>query len=398
LILPISACIIAGTIILYGKESAMLYFFSSGKREAAGGEACRLMQLPLMLLLLLPMTVFGYGFHDALTYGNTIDVISIRSAAMVGIRVFGSESATAVFMNPACLYNVGGFNLEGSTSAVSWTEEVVDSTSITQRSSRGMGSVTGAMAYRVGPDLVLAAGVAKVSDFQYDGTHFLPENPSHPGIDVIEKLKSTGGLWEALGGASWSPAEHLSAGVSAGLRFGEVSYDYTYDAKFTPEVDSTATWSWDLSDACYHAGFVIGDELISAGACYSSGTTDRYYSRLSIAGRATAEHIGNTTMGFEGEIIAPFDRNYFRGKLSIETPIRQSINLRAGVGFNEGENMNRVGSAFSVGGDYCTERVRVELAMSQISRSRVSTSFPEEYSDYVDDSWTQFCIGLQYML
>jgi hypothetical protein len=296
------------------------------------------------------------------------------------------------------LRGVGTLNLEGSTSALSWTEEVVDSTSTVQRSSRGLGSVSGAGAYRVSPDLVMAVGVAMVSDFQYDGTHFLPEDPSHPGIDVIETLISEGGLWEALGGASWSPADYLSAGVSAGLRFGEVSYDYTFDEKFTPEVDSTATWSWDLSEPCYHAGIVIGDDLISGGVTYTSGTTDRYYSRLCIAGRATAEHIGNTTMGFEGELIAPFDRNYFKGKLSIETPIRPTINLRAGVGFNEGENMNRVGTAFSVGGDVRSGRFKVELALSNISRSRVSTSFPEEYSDYVDDSWTHFCIGLQYMI
>jgi hypothetical protein len=349
-------------------------------------------------LLIIPVETFGYGFHDALTYGNTVDVISVRSAAMVGMRVFGSNSPTSLFMNPANLRGIGGFEIEASTSALSWTEEVVDSTSVVQRSDRGLGSLTGSAAYRLAPDLVIGAGVAKVADFQYDGTHYLPEDPSHPGIDIIETLRSTGGLWEVLGGFSWSPTPYLSAGVSGGLRFGEVSYDYTYDEKFSPGLDSSYTWSWDLSEPCYHTGIEIGDDLFGAGVCYTSGTSDRYYDRLSIAGRATAEHIGNTTMMFEGELVSPFDRNYFKGKLGIETPIRSTISLLAGVGFIEGENMNRVSTAFSVGGIYSTDRISLDLALSQINRSRISTSFPEEYSDYVDDSWTHFCVGLHYRI
>ncbi|OPL17880.1 MAG: hypothetical protein AVO35_08355 [Candidatus Aegiribacteria sp. MLS_C] len=369
-------------------------FYRSDLTKRCG--AVSLLLLPV--LLLIPAASWGYGFHDALTYGNTIDVISIRSAAMVGIRVFGSSGASAVFMNPSNLHYLPTFHLEVSTSAVSWTEEVVDSTSVVQRSDRGLGSLSGAAACRLGSRTVVGIGLAKVSDFQYNGTHFLPENPSHPGIDIIETLNATGGLWEALCGFSWSPSEYLSAGVSGGLRFGEVTYDYSYDEKFTPEVDSSYTWSWDLSEPCFHAGAEMGDEVLGAGVCYTSGTSDRYHDRLSIAGRATAEHIGNTTMIFEGEIVAPFDRNYFKGKLGIETPIRRSISLLAGVGFNEGENMNRVGMAFSVGGNYRTDRFTLDLALSNINRSRVSTSFPEEYSDYVDDSWTQFCIGLNYLI
>ncbi|MFO8183271.1 MAG: hypothetical protein R6U39_03785 [Candidatus Aegiribacteria sp.] len=376
----------------------MLHNFFQRSDSRRGGMSAVSIAWYVFIIAGLPAVALGYGFHDALSYGNSIDVLSLRSAAMVGIRVFGSEGATSLFMNPATLHNVGRLNISASTSSMAWTEEVVDSTSVTQRSGSGIGGLTGAVAYRIGPDLVFGAGVARVSDFQYDGTHFLPENPSHPGIDIVETLVATGGLWEALGGVSWSLNDNMKAGVSGGLRFGEVSYEYAYDAKYTPVVDSTSVWSWDLSDACYHAGFVVGDDLMSAGASYTSGSEDRYHSKLSIAGRARAEHIGNTTMGFEGEIVSPFDRNYFNGKLSLETPIRREISLMAGVGFNEGENMRKVGMAFSVGGNYTSDRIRVEVALSHIGRSRQSTSFPDEYSDHVDDSWTHFCIGLQYMI
>ena len=354
---------------------------------------------PLVLILFIVSgTSFGYGFHDALTYGNSIDVISVRSAALVGIRVFGAEGATAVFLNPASLSNVNSFNMTASTSSLAWSEDIVDSSSVTHRARTGLGSLTGAVACRAGSNLVFGAGFARVSDHQYDGTHFLPDDPSHPGIDIVETLKAKGGLWEALGGASWSFSDNFTAGISAGLRFGEVNYDYTYDEKFTPYIDSTHSWSWDLSEPCYHAGFILGNDEFGAGACYTSGTRDHYYSRISISGRARAEHINNTTIGFEGEVVDPFSSNFFNGKLSIETPIKSEVNIMAGVGFIEGENMNRVGLAFSLGGNCRIDRVKLDFAMSYSGRSRRSSYFYKEYSDCVDDSWTHFCLGLQYMI
>ena len=352
----------------------------------------------ILILFVIPVVCLGYGFHDSQNYGNTVNVISIRSAALVGIRVFGSQGSSAVFLNPASLSNVNSFNMTASTSLIAWSEGVHDSISVMHRSGTGLGSLTGAVAYRIGPDMVIGTGVAKVADYQYDGSHVLPDDPAHPGVDILEMLVAKGGLWEALGGASWSFGDNLTAGVSAGMRFGEVSYEYTYDELFTPLIDSTYSWSWDLSEACYHAGLLLTGDDLGAGMCYTSGSSDHYYSRISIAGRARAEHIGNSTMGFEGEIVDPLDNNFFIGKLSIETPIRNNMNMYAGVGFNEGENMNRVGLAFSVGGNYRVGRMRIDCALSHSGRSRESETFPNEYSDYVDDSWTHFCIGLQYTI
>ncbi len=398
LFLLITDCIIAGTITAYKKGSDMLHFSFTRISSLHNSRTVSSLCVLVLILFIVPAVCFGYGFHDALNYGNTINVVSIRSAALVGIRVFGSEGASAVLLNPASLSNVNSFNMTASTSLIAWNEEVVDSTSTVQRSGTGIGSLTGAVAFRAGSNLVIGAGAAKVSDHQYNGTHYLPDDPAHPGIDIVEMLEADGGLWEAVGGASWSFNDNISAGVSAGLRFGEVSYEYVYDQKFTPYIDSTYSWSWDASEACYHLGFLLADDELSAGVCYTSGSSDHYYSRISIAGRARAEHIGNSTMGFEGEIIDPLNNNYFIGKLSIETPIQDNMNMYAGVGFNEGEDMNRVGLAFSVGGNYQLGRVRVDCALSHSGRSRKSTSFPNEYSDFVDDSWTHFCIGLQYVI
>ncbi len=398
LFLLFADCIIVATITLYTKGTDMLHCLPDRFSLRCNSGPALSFITSILILVIVPAVCFGYGFHDALNYGNRITVISVRSAALVGIRVFGSQGASAVFLNPASLSNVNSFNMTSTTSSIAWREEVVDSTNTVHRSGTGIGSLTGAVALRTGSGLVIGAGVAKVSDHQYNGTHYLPDDPAHPNIDVVEMLEAEGGLWEAVGGASWSFTGNFSAGVSAGLRFGEVSYEYVYDEKYTPHIDSTYSWTWDTSEACYHAGFLLADEELSAGMCYTSGSSDHYYSSISIAGRARAEHIGNTTMGFEGEIVDPFDNNFFIGKLSIETPIRDNMNMYAGVGFNEGENMNRVGLAFSVGGNYRIGRVSIDCALSHCGRSRKSTSFPNEYSDYVDDSWTHFCIGLQYVI
>ena len=353
--------------------------------------------LPVLSVLSFSGSVHGYGYFDALGFGNTVNSVSVRSAALAGIRVFGAEGPSALFMNPATLSEVDRFQSSLSVSSIAWAEEVVDTTHTTLRSGSGLGALTGATGLRVDDDIVVAMGVAMVADHQYDGTHYLPEDPSQPGVDRVEILRASGGLWEALGGVSWEFAEGFSAGLSGGLRFGGVDYDYSYDDYSFPGVDSVSSWSWELSEPCFHAGITARDDLMGAGASFTSGS-EHYHSRISIAGRARAEHIGNVTMGFEGDVVDPFGGNYFTGKLSLETPIRQLINLFSGVGFYEGTNMNRVGLVFSVGGNITVGGFRVECALFHSGRSRKSTSFPEEYADYVDDSWTQFSLGIDYGL
>ncbi len=375
----------------------MKLHFSPVSVCAGSHSIASLVLLQMFIVLCFTGSSAGYGYHDALNMGNSIDVISIRSGAMVGIRVFGSEGPAALFINPASLHNINQLEGSVSISSIAWTEEIIDSTSVIHRSDKGLGSLSGAIAVRAGSDIVLSGGLAKVSDHQYTGTHYLPDDPSHPGIDIIEILEASGGLWEALGGMSLSLKNNLTVGLSTGIRFGEAEYYYTYDQQYIPGIDSISNWSWETSDLCYHAGIIFGDDATGIGASYTSGS-DHYLSRISIAGIARAEHINNVRMGFEGEVISVFEDNYFNGKLSLEAPIRKDVNLLTGVGFYEGENMNRVGTAFSLGGNYTLNRIMFECALFHSGRSRKSTSFPEEYSDYVDDSWTQFCFGMTYIL
>jgi hypothetical protein len=349
----------------------------------------------IVILIGVSARVSGYGFHDALGDGNSIECVDPRSGALVGSKVFGTEGPSALFLNPAALSGIEGFMTSVSGSAVTWGEVIVDSTSRTKRAGTGFNALTGALALRVSPSLVVAGGVARITDNQYDGTHYLPNDPTEPDIDRVEILQASGGLWEALGGTSVQITDHLSAGLSAGLRFGSADFVYVYDQYFTPGIDSTAEWTWDEEGICYHAGLTLKDGVLGIGAVYTSGS-DHYPDRIAAGATALAEHLGHSTIGFEVEVLSPFMDNHFRGKLSVATPLRPEINLLTGVGFYDGENMYRTGMAYSLGGNYRIGRLMFETAVFFSGRSRNSTSFPSEYSDSVEDNWTVFCIGMDY--
>ncbi len=346
------------------------------------------------LLLMIPAIALGYGFHDATSSGNELGSVSVRSASIVCCKVFGADGPDALFINPAALDRLGGLRLHANGSAIAWEEEVIDSTSVTDRASTGPGGLTFAVGTRFSDRICAACGISRVSDFQYSGTHFLPNDPSEPNVDIVEILEADGGLWEALGGGSLDLGA-VVLGASAGLRFGGVDYIYTYDTYYTPYVDSTYQWSWSESEPCFHAGVTVGDEGMSAGATWTSGG-DHYEQTVAFSGRARAEHLANTIIVMEGEVIEPGDDNTFRGKLGLETPIRRVVNLMIGVGFWDGPEMAKTGMTFSVGGNFTMGQLRIDTAVLHNGRSRLSTSFPSEFSDRVDDNWTTFALGLTY--
>jgi hypothetical protein len=339
--------------------------------------------------------VSGYGFHDALDEGNSIDCINARSGALVGSKVFGATGPSSLFLNPAALSGIQGFTASAVGSAVTWGEVIVDSTSRTKRAGTGLNALTGALALRLSSSIVVAGGVARITDNQYDGTHYLPNDPSAPDIDRVEILNASGGLWEALGGTSIAITDQLTAGVSAGLRFGSADFVYVYDQSFTPETDSTAEWTWEEQGICYHAGLTLDNGEMGVGAVYTSGS-DHYQDRVAAGATALAEHLGSSTIGFEVEVVAPFRHNGFMGKLSVATPLRPELNLLTGVGFYDGDNMDRTGLAYSLGGNYAIGPLLLETAVFYSERARKSTSFPSEYSDSVEDNWTVFCISASY--
>ena len=352
---------------------------------------------PILLLVLLGLTVpvMGYGFHDALFEGNSIEAVSTRSAALAASKVFGAEGPTALFINPAALCGIESFRISLSGSMVTWGEVVVDSTSQTKRAGTGVNAATGALALRVSPGFVLSGGVARVADNQYDGTHFLPNDPTEPDIDRVEILNASGGIWEALGGVAVDISENMKAGVSAGLRFGRTDFLYSFDQSYTPETDSTSEWTWEKKEFCYHAGFMVDDGEMGIGFAYTS-SSEHYPGRIAGGARVLAEHLGNSTIGFEAEVISPFDENSFFGKLTVQMPLREDMNIMTGVGFYDGANMERTGMAFSLGGNIRFDQILLETAVFYSGRSRRSTSFPQEYSDNVEDNWTVFSLGASY--
>ncbi len=344
---------------------------------------------------LLCNSAFGYGYHDALDRGTHINTVGIRSAALGGTHIFGTDDASNLFLNPAGLSGVEGISVYLSGATAAWNESVHDSTMVTQRGDFGIGGTTGAFGLRLTDNLVIAGGMGRIVDNQYRGTHYLPNDPSQPEIDIVEILESTGGQWEALGGISFTAVNDLSVGVSAGMRMRHCDYTYQFDISHTQETDSIAEWSESSDEFCYRGGLSYLTERFESGVTYSS-ETDFYYSRVAFGARLCAAHLNNIWVGFEGEVVDPFGDGYFEGRLSFEIPMEDKMEILTAVGFIEGENMYRTGMIFSLGGTAHFAKLDLDFVLSSNNRCRTNTTFPEEYSDYVNDSWTTFGLGFNY--
>lgn len=348
-----------------------------------------------MLITMINSFAFGYGYHDALGRGTVINTVGLQAAALGGTRVFGTDNPSALFLNPAELVDVGGISIYCSGASAAWNESVHDSTRVTERGDFGIGGSTCVIALPVSAGIVVSGGMARIVDNQYRGTHYLPNDPSQPEIDVVEILEASGGQWEALGGVSVLITDGFSAGISAGMRIRRCEFEYQYDRSHTPQIDSIVDWSERTDEFCYHSGFNYTSDAFESGITYTS-ETEFYYSRAAFGGRLKAAHLSNVWVGFEGELIDPLDRNYFNGRLSFEIPMEDKLKIMTAVGFIEGENMYRTGMIFSLGGSADFGNLILDFVLSTNSRCRSNTSFPEEYSDYVNDSWTAFGLGVNY--
>lgn len=337
----------------------------------------------LLIVTALSGIARGFGYHDSFTNGTPISGITGRNATLGGIRALPALSPAGIFMNPGELGFIDGFAVSVDGGMLRWTETVYDMF----RANRGgqvIGAATLAAASDLGP-LTAAAGVAKVADFDYSGTHN-SFNPYTGYLDSVEVAFVTGSQWEYLAGVSTMLAGSVSAGVSGGVRVMSADYDYFFSDKTFGGGDSTAQWSRSGSEFCWHAGLVAASPLVSAGVSYSSGT-EFYSPSLAFGGSVVSPHINNTITGFEAEIVSPFDRNDFTGKLFIESPITSRFDIRTAVLFYEGYESSRTSLGFGLGGGYRSgENLDLSVGCLLNSRSRSGNAFPGESADRIEDA------------
>jgi hypothetical protein len=339
--------------------------------------------------------VLGFGYNDSFTNGTPIPGITARTASIGGLKAQPTMTPAGLFMNPAELGLLHDHTLSLDSGMLRWTETVFDMVGA-NRGGQILGTATGAFATRTGP-VVIGAGLAKVADFDYAGTHNT-FNPYSGNLDSVEVAYVSGSQWEYLAGASLGVFRGVFGGVSAGIRTMKAEYDYFLSDKTFGGTDSTAQWTVSGSEFCWHAGLVTASDLASAGISYSSGS-EHYYPSLAFGGSIVSPHINNTRTGFEAEIVRPFFRNDFTGKLFIESPLTEQFDIRTAVTFNESYQSSRTSLGFSLGGGYrFGDDLDVSVGCLLNSRSRSAGAFAGEDADKIEDATISLVAGAVYAI
>jgi hypothetical protein len=347
----------------------------------------------LFSLLAAAGVCFGFGYHDSMTNGSPIPGLSPLSLALGSVKAVGVSEAASIFTNPAQT-SFSGASLQVVGAFSVWKEKVLQSD--IEKSVRTLTSAnnfTGAVIYPV-YGITLGAGAARVAEFSYVGTHTVFNDPSKPPVGTAI-LEASGGQWEMLGSVSTVVTGSLAAGFSGGVRTAGADYTYQFNSQSPVVPDSSRQWSFDEREFAWHAGLAWQGDLFSSGFSYSSGTS-RMEDVLALGGSAFAAHLRNITVGFEAELASPADQNRFKGKLFIHMPLRAELNAHTSVSFDDQRVANRAGFGFGLGFDL--ELGGLNLASGVLTRftARKNTAFPDEESDRVDDSITQFNVGLVY--
>jgi hypothetical protein len=350
--------------------------------------------LPCLLAFLsIPCTCLANGYYDVLAGGVPVEDFGALSSSMCGSRATYNWDALAVINNPAGLAGLTGPTTTASWGFGTWREVYEFGSDRKMNSDPMQGTRCIAAAVPVSPWLVAGTGFAVVADGDYSGTHYLNNPFLASGTGMVEFLESSGCQYEALAGLGCRLGEQISAGVSSGLRFGGVDYDYMlYDATFGT-IDSVASWSTDISEMALRGGAILTGSIGAIGASYVSAGED-YPSRLSAGARVVAPHLANSTVGFEADITSPLARNLFTGKFICSYPISGDMGMNVGVSFGDYTSELGKGMGFSVGGFGTFGRTRIDIGLHWMDRVRDGAAFEGESSSEVEDSSTLVSLGL----
>jgi len=351
--------------------------------------------LLLAILLAVPAQSWAFGYGDSQGNGTVLPGIHPASLSLAGARAVGLGDAASVMLNPADIYRVPGRVLNISAGAAIVSEVVEDTTGKYNRNYAALGNVCAAAKLQLSPGLAAALGIARLSDFTYEGIRYLTEDPLEPDrITGAESLQSSGGLWEACAGSAYKVGP-LVAGASAGIRFGSADYTFTVtDYDENTETDSTWSRSFD-SQGCFHLGVMLPFELNRLGISYAS-ETDQYADRLALGGLI---YTGSSNLGaFGGELeIADLggDTEYTGRAFGQYSP-SSSFTFRLGIFITERPEMTdaeKIGLA--LGGVIGLGAVNLDFGYSWTREERMTDIFANPTGGYyVSDKPSMISVGM----
>ncbi len=344
-----------------------------------------------MLSTILVSNAFAFGYYDAITKGTMVPGLSPSTVALGSLRAVGINEPASIFTNPAQTSLLES-EVQLAWSSIQWAERVIQSDlEKTVRTYMTNDNGTVAMVFPAGR-VVLGAGIAKVGEYGYQGSHTIYDDPEDPELGVAV-LDATGSQWESVASISAVITGPLSVGFSGGARIVKADYDYEFSSSQFLIPDSSAIWSVDETEFAWHGGLALNGDMFKSGVSYSS-ETDYMDDIIAFGASALAPHLRNTTVGFEAEIVSPFDHNRFLGNLFVLMPLTEDLNILTSVSFDDNRVANRAGLGFGLGFDMRVSSFTLGGGLLSRFKSRKNTAFPSESSDRVDDSSTLFTLGV----
>ena len=344
-----------------------------------------------LLSTFLISNAYAFGYFDSITKGTIVPGISPSTVALGSLRAVGISEPASIFMNPAQLPLLNT-QVQVAGSSIQWAERVIQSDlEKTVRTYMTNNNGTAALVFPAG-FVVIGAGIAKVGEFGYEGSHTIYDNPDDPELGVAV-LYAKGSQWESLASISTVITGPLSVGFSGGVRMAKADYRYEFNSRQYLIPDSAANWSIDETEFAWHGGLALNGEMFKSGISYSS-ETDYMDDIIAFGASALAPHLKNTTVGFEADIVSPLDNNRFLGNLFVQMPLTESLNILTSVSFDDNRVANRAGLGFGLGIDMSVNRFTIGGGLLSRFKSRRNTAFPNESSDRVDDSANMFTLGV----
>ena len=356
----------------------------------------------LLLSVACPSRVLAWGFHDAMEYGSPIAAVTPKSSAMGGVWSMPSSGPASIFLNPAELSMLNGTEITAGTGLIQWNTYTYGENEFTHiQSGTILGTTTVAVGFIITDRISFGAGVARVSDFGFDGENMeiVVPLPGRYEIYAVNNLESRGSLWEVNAGMSFEFCDWLIAGASGGLRSGSGSWTLMHNILGESAPDDTTSLDWDESDFCAHIGLL---SPFNFGTWGISGTnaSGRYRSRIAIGYQKDLEILNGSTLGFEFDVQSIEEDNpAMSGKFfAVFSEMIPSVRSVYSVGFDRASDYKRAALCLSTGTCIDFGRLDLDMAISWRSRSRSGFSFPEPYIDNIDDSGTYYNIGLNWKL
>lgn len=343
------------------------------------------------IIAIMVTQAFGFGYYDSITMGTIVPGLTPSTTALGSVRALGVSEAAGIFYNPAQTASLST-DIQLAGSSIQWTERVIQ-TDIekTTRTYMTNDNGTAVLVYAAG-SFVIGAGIAKIGEFGYEGSHTVYDDPDDPELGVAV-LYADGSQWETLAGVSTVICGQLSAGISGGVRTVRADYHYEFNSHQFLVPDSSSFWSAEDQAFAWHAGLAVDGEIFKSGLSYSS-ETDYMDDIIAIGASAFAAHLRNTTVGFEAQVASPFDNNRFMGNLFCQTPLTERMNALTSVSFDDNRVANRAGLGFGLGCDFRINRFTFGAGLLSRFKARKNSAFPNEQSDRVDDSSTMFSLGI----